>query len=169
MPAPVGVSIDGYASAISELGRQMRWPRALLMLTKLERRQLEGDIKTFTAALGACGSALQWAKALELLSEVQRRQVETTSVTYNCAILACQRSSELPQALRLFQEMEAWGGDEPAYEAVLKACVEGEAWERALSLLRDFKGHSAKREGLPDMGISSYIYNYIYIYIFWMI
>lgn len=150
MPAPVGVSIDGYASAISELGRQMRWPRALLMLTKLERRGLRGDIKTYTAALGACGNALQWAKAVELLSAVRRKQVETNAVTYNCAILACQRSSELRGALRLFEELEPWGGDEPAYEAVIKACVEGEAWERALSLLRDFKGHSAGRSHIED-------------------
>ena len=37
--SPIGVTIHGYVNGISELGRQLRWERAITLLGKLERRR----------------------------------------------------------------------------------------------------------------------------------
>ena len=141
--APIGVSIDGYTSAIAECGRQLRWERSLILLNKLERRRLPCSVKTFGAAMGACATATEWERALCLLEEYDVRRLAPDRAAYNAAIQACGKVASTNQALSLFEELETV--EEPNcinYNTILFACVEGGAWERALGFLKDFKTKS---------------------------
>lgn len=155
MPTPlsagIGVTIHGYANAIRECGQQLRWEKAITLLSKLERRNLQPDSLPYASAVGACAFAAQWPSSLALLEEMTERRLAPEMAAYNAAIMACQRSSLFDEALQLFDDIGEAGlePDRRSYEAIVEACVEAKEWEWALKFLSDFKAKDGMEAVFP--------------------
>eukprot|EP00438_Fugacium_kawagutii_P014868 Skav220144 [mRNA] locus=scaffold1320:317401:317652:+ [translate_table: standard] len=70
--------------------------RAILLLTKLERRALQPHPLPYSHAISACSKAVQWTSALHLMEEMKERQVPVEDIAYTAAIGACQKAQMSP-------------------------------------------------------------------------
>ncbi|CAE7338469.1 MRL1 [Symbiodinium natans] len=137
MELGLGPTIDGFRSAIAECGAQRRWERALLLLTKLERRQLHPDASIMAVAMRVCSMSAQWQQALHFLDVLQEKDVKMTARHCTLAISAMQASGDWARAFSLLAFMAQRGlpATGETYTWSIRTCAQASEWGRAFSLL----------------------------------
>ena len=137
MELGLGPTIDGFKSAINECGAQQRWERALLLLSKLERRQLQPDERVLGAALKVCGMCTQWGQALQLLDTLEEKQVKITTRHISLAISAIEGTGDWTRALSLLASLgpRQLQATVEAYTWTICTCARASEWGSALQLL----------------------------------
>ena len=137
MELGLGPTLDGFRSAIAECGAQQRWERALLLLTKLERRQLQADGSLLLAAMRACSMSAQWTQALHLLDTLEEKEVKMTARHCATAISALEPSGDWTRALSLLASLglKDLQPTVDAYTWAICTCARASEWGKAYSLL----------------------------------
>ena len=136
MELGLGPTKDGFRSAIAECGAQRRWERALLLVTKLERRQLHPDESIMAAAMKAVSLSAQWVQALHLLGNLPKISVKINARHCTIAISAMQPSGDWARALSLLASM-APRDLQPTvdtYTWTICTCAKASEWSRAFNL-----------------------------------
>ena len=141
------------------------WLPALLLLTSLRHRTLQGDDVSTNYVMASCAGSGRWAEALAvpfeedvdistcntrigacakwqdaiaLYNAMLRSRLTPDLVSYSTAIGACKRGEQWLQALVLLAELKGTRQvDAMAYTATIGACAGGAQWQIALCLLAE--------------------------------
>ena len=133
MELGLGPTKDGFRSAIAECGAQRRWERALLLVTKLQRRQLQADESIMAAAMKAVSLSAQWVQALHLLGNLPEISVKITARHCTVAISAMQPSGDWARALSLLAPRDLQPTVD-TYTWTICTCAKASEWSRAFNL-----------------------------------
>ena len=85
---------------------------ALALLAEMKTRNIEPNVRTYSAAISACekaGGADGMSEALALLAEMKTRNIEPNVITYSAVISACEKAGGadgMRKALELLAEMK---------------------------------------------------------------
>eukprot|EP00439_Symbiodinium_sp_Y106_P068992 s4371_g11.t2 len=148
------INVILFSSAISACERAGEWRHALSLLSELRDTATESNVILYNATLSSFKHTGEWEHALHLLAVLDLSTTRADVVTYGSAVATCELRGSWREAQAVLESSDHIPPDKMTCNAILRACVHGQDWGRALQCVRDLERNMTAQTVDYSMAIS---------------